>query len=80
MSLAEIMPIVRSLSRKEQIELVRLLASDLDQAETSTTPADSELFEQLAIAAQFDFPRPGESYEAAAILSQLLETRDAKVQ
>jgi hypothetical protein len=80
MSLAEVLPTVRSLSRNEQIELMRLLASDLDQAETSATSTDSEFFDQLAIAAQFDFPRPGESYEAAAILRQFLESENAKDQ
>jgi hypothetical protein len=83
MSLAELMPAVRSLTRDEKAELKRLLDSELSNQEISSEDAtddqrDRELLRQLAIAAQVDIPRPGESYEAAAILSQFLESEKSK--
>lgn len=83
MSLAELMPAVRSLTRDEKVELKRLLDSELtNQAftteDTTDNQRDRELLRQLAVAAQVDIPRPGESYEAAAILKQVLESEKSK--
>jgi hypothetical protein len=83
MSLAELMPAVRSLTRNEKVELKRLLDSELAHQETTSGHAtgnnrEQELLRQLAVAAQVDIPRPGESYEAAAILRQFLESEKSK--
>jgi hypothetical protein len=83
MSLAELMPAVQSLSRNEKAELKRLLDSELaiQGVQGVQVPRDEdegELLRRLAAAAQIDIPRPGESYEAAAILRQFLESENSK--
>jgi len=65
MSLAELLPTVRSLSRMDKLQLIQLLASDLAQAEE---PAPIEVGR--------DYPvwSPDRAYDAAAVLLGMLAT------
>ena len=64
MSLAELLPTVRSLSRMDKLQLIQLLASDLAQAE-----------EPAPIVAGQDYPlwSPDRAYDAADVLLGMLE-------
>ena len=64
MSLAELLPTVRGLSRMDKLRLIQVLASDLAQAE-----------EPSPIAAGRDYPlwSPDRAYDAAAVLLGMLE-------
>jgi hypothetical protein len=64
MSLAELLPAVRKLPATEQLQLVRLVLTDL------------EIWEKLGVAPGQECPiwSPWDSYEAAAVLAELLKS------
>ena len=64
MSFAEVLPIVRNLSRVEKLRLIRLLADDLTQIEESTP---------FEAGQTYPLSSPDRAYEAAAVLLQELE-------
>lgn len=64
MSLAELLPTVRSLSRHDKLQLIRLVASDLAEAEGSAP---------IAAGASYPVWSPGRAYEAAAVLLRALD-------
>ena len=72
MSLAEILPAVRELSREDQLELVRVLTSDLSSAQPSSADRDAELLQQLVAAAPCQLDRPWAGPVPVAALQQLL--------
>jgi hypothetical protein len=64
MTIAELLPSVRSLSRIDKLQLIQVLTADLAQAE-----------ESAPIAAGLTYPlwSPDRAYDAAATLLQVLE-------
>jgi hypothetical protein len=64
MSLVEMLPSVRTLSRIEKLQLIRLLADDLAQAEESTP---------LMPGRTYPLWTPDRAYEAADVLLRELE-------
>ena len=65
MSIVEMMPSVRSLSRIEKLQLIQLLAEDLARAEESTT---------LMPAQTYPLRSPDRAYEAADAMLRELES------
>jgi hypothetical protein len=65
MSLSELLPEVRSLSRIEKLQLIQLLADDL---------ARSEEFAPLESGQEYPLWSPDRAYGAAAVLLQELES------
>jgi hypothetical protein len=65
MSIVEMLPSVRALSRTEKLQLIRLLAEDLARAEESTT---------LVARQTYPLWSPERTYEAADILLRELES------
>ena len=63
MTLAEILPVVRQLTAPEKLKLIRLLAEELDQNDTSS------LFEPGKV---YHLPSPYDSYGAAQVLADAL--------
>jgi hypothetical protein len=59
MSLAEMMPIIRALSRAEKLRVIQLLAEDLAEAEESTPFAAGQTYPVWS---------PVRAYDAAAVL------------
>ena len=66
MSLAEVLPNVRSLSRADKLRLIRLLAEDLSEVETL-----------LEGGASYPVWSPHDAHDAAATLMKVLETDQA---
>jgi len=64
MSFVEMLPIVRSLSRIEKLQLIQVLADDLAQAEESTS---------LMAGRTYPLWSPDRAYEAADVLLRELE-------
>ena len=64
MSFVEMLPIVRSLSRLEKLQLIQLLADDLAQAEESTP---------LMAGRTYPLWSSDRAYEAAGVLLRELE-------
>ena len=64
MSLVELLPTVRSLSRRDKFRLIELLAVELAHAEEATS-----------ISADQDYPlwSPDRAYDAAAVLMRVLD-------
>jgi hypothetical protein len=65
MSLVELLPTVRNLSRIDKLQLIQMLAADLAQAE-----------EPVPISAAQTYPlwSPDRAYDAAATLMRVLES------
>jgi hypothetical protein len=75
MSLAEIMPAIRQLSREEQVELVRVLTAELSAVPPSPADRDAELLQQLVAAAPCQLDRPWAGPVPVETLRQLLADR-----
>lgn len=69
MSLVELLPTVRSLSRQDKLRLIQWLAVDLAQAE-----------EPVPIPADQDYPlwSPDRAYDAAAVLLRALDAEEGQ--
>lgn len=65
MSIVEMMPSVRALSRIEKLQLIQLLAEDLARAEESATLVPGQTYPLWS---------PERAYEAAEILLRELES------
>jgi hypothetical protein len=72
MSLTELLPAVKSLSRAEQLKLIQIVAAELEREE----PHDPLAL--LEPGGTYEIWSPYEAYEAAAILGGLLEETKAK--
>jgi hypothetical protein len=80
MSLAEILPAVRTLPREEQIQLLHCLVEELGRPGSLAPSRESQLLEQLAAAAPHQLDRPEFAPEAAVVLQELLAShRDSNV-
>jgi hypothetical protein len=80
MSLADIIPAVRTLPREEKIQLLHCLVEELGRPASLESPRDAELLEQLSAAAPHQLIRPEFSPEAAVVLQELLAShRDSNV-
>jgi hypothetical protein len=78
MSLAEIMPAVRSLPREEKMELVRVLSAELAASGSSNDDPESEaLLRLIPPGATFHIYTPEFSPGAADVLAELLKTQKA---
>ena len=66
MSLAELLPEVRSLSTPEKLRLIQILAKDLESADTLVVPG-----------AEYPIWSPHDSYEAAATMLDFLRHEGA---
>jgi hypothetical protein len=64
MTLAELLPDVRRLSAIEKLKLIRILAEDLDMAETISP---------LEPFKTYDLPTPYDSFGAGAVLMEALK-------
>jgi hypothetical protein len=64
MSLAELLPAVRGLSRSDKLQLIQVLAADLAQAEALAPIAPGKTYPLRS---------PDRAYDAAAVLLQVLE-------
>lgn len=69
MTLADLLPDIRKLSAIEKLKLIRLLAEDLDTAE-SISPL--EPFKT------YELPTPYDSFGAGAVLMEALKRSDAE--
>lgn len=69
MTLADLLPDIRKLSAIEKLKLIRILAEDLDTAE-SISPL--EPFKT------YDLPTPYDSFGAGAVLMEALKRSDAE--
>ena len=65
MSIVDMMPSVRALSRIEKLQLIQLLAEDLARAEESTTLMPGQIYPLWS---------PDRAYEAADVLLRELES------
>ena len=65
MSIVEMMPSVRALSRVEKLQLIQLIAEDLARAEESTTLVPGQTYPLWS---------PERAYDAADILLRELES------
>jgi hypothetical protein len=72
MSLAEILPAVRSLPRDEQTQLVHWLVEELARPDEQEINRRAELLAQLVAAAPHQLDRPDFRPGAAAVLEQVL--------
>jgi hypothetical protein len=72
MSLADILPAVRSLPRDEQTQLMHWLVEELARPDEDDINRRAELLAQLVAAAPHQFDRPEFGPEAAAVLEQVL--------
>lgn len=68
MTFAEVLPAVRRLSVSEKLELIRILAEDLDMAEDI---APLEPFKT------YDLPTPYDCFGAGSVLMETLRQSDA---
>ena len=64
MSIAELLPTIRTLSRIDKLQLIQLLAADLAQAEEPTPIAAGQTYPLWS---------PDRAYDAAAVLLRVLE-------
>jgi hypothetical protein len=83
MSLAELIPVVRLLSRDEQVELKRFLESELCDhnvpgSEAATPAQGSELLKQLVVAAPLQRDPVEITPDGLRALEQLLSEAGAK--
>jgi hypothetical protein len=67
MTLADVLPAVRQLTASEKLELIRILAEDLESA------ADLAF---LGPGRTFDLPTPYDSFGAAGLLARALQDTD----
>ncbi|WP_165074582.1 hypothetical protein [Paludisphaera rhizosphaerae] len=69
MSLAELLPAARSLSRTEKLRLIQVLAAELAEADDSA---------HLASEAKYPVWSPFDAHQAAAVLLDVLEAEKAR--
>lgn len=78
MSLSELLPAIRSLHRNDKLELFRELSQELAPAAAEQSSEEALLLDRIVQAAQFDWPRPEFSSEAAVILQKLLDEQQVQ--
>jgi hypothetical protein len=74
MSLSELLPAIRALPRAEKVQLVHLLADELNPSVLAAATSDADRLRELfPPGATFEIATPPEGYEAAGILLDMMD-------
>jgi hypothetical protein len=73
MSLAELIPALRSLSREEQVKLRQFLDSELNKQEESENDTTEQKLARILPAGHYEIFTPEFSAEAVAVMTKFLQ-------
>ncbi|MCY7376428.1 MAG: hypothetical protein LH472_10710 [Pyrinomonadaceae bacterium] len=77
MTLTEVLPNLKQLSRTEKLRVVHILIDEIAAEETTAAAEETELNNLLESGRTYEIWSPYDSFDAAAKLNQLLEEHKA---